>query len=127
MRVPKIKAGDILNCNSVEIEAKQTQPPNRYTEAGLIKVLEKRGIGRPSTYASIMNTITQRGYVEKEGRTLIPTDTGDVVSTFLEEHFADYISDDFTNNMENELDEIATGDRKYLKTLKTSIRPFRKL
>ena len=124
--VPKLAKGDMLSCKSVDIEAKQTQPPNRYTEAGLIKELEKRGIGRPSTYASIMNTIVQRGYVEKEGRTLIPTDTGDVVSTFLEEHFADYISDDFTSEMEDELDEIATGDRTYLKTLKDFYTPFTK-
>ena len=124
--VPKIAKGDTLECKEVAIEAKQTQPPNRYTEAGLIKELEKRGIGRPSTYASIMNTITQRGYVEKEGRTLIPTDTGDVVSTFLETHFADYISDDFTSEMENELDEIATGDRTYKKTLTDFYKPFHK-
>ena len=124
--VPKITKGDKLVCSNIEIEAKQTQPPSRYSEAGLIKELEKRGIGRPSTYASIMNTITQRGYVEKEGRTLIPTDTGDVVSSFLEEHFANYISDDFTSEMENELDEIATGDRKYLKTLKDFYEPFQK-
>lgn len=124
--VPQLKKGDALTCTGIDIEAKQTQPPNRYTEAGLIKELEKRGIGRPSTYASIMNTITQRGYVEKEGRTLIPTDTGDVVSTFLEEHFANYISDDFTSEMENELDEIAAGDRKYLKTLKDFYEPFHK-
>lgn len=124
--VPKISAGDKLSCKEVSIEAKQTQPPHRYTEAGLIKELEKRGIGRPSTYASIMNTITQRGYVVKEGRTLIPTDTGDVVSTFLETHFADYIGDDFTSNMENELDEIATGDREYRKTLTDFYTPFNK-
>ena len=124
--VPKLDKGDVLKCKEVEVEAKQTQPPNRYTEAGLIKELEKRGIGRPSTYAAIMNTIVQRGYVEKEGRTLIPTDTGDVVSTFLEEHFADYIGDDFTSEMENELDEIATGDRKYKKTLEDFYKPFKK-
>lgn len=124
--VPKLTNGDILTAKGVAIEAKQTQPPNRYTEAGLIKELEKRGIGRPSTYASIMNTIVQRGYVEKEGRTLIPTDTGDVVSTFLEEHFADYISDDFTSDMETQLDEIATGDRKYVKTLDDFYGPFHK-
>jgi len=115
--VPKIAQGDTLKCKEVEIEAKQTQPPNRYTEAGLIKELEKRGIGRPSTYAAIMNTIVARGYAEKDGRTLTPTDTGDVVSTFLEKHFIDYIDDDFTSNMEDQLDEIATGDRDYKKTL----------
>jgi DNA topoisomerase I len=124
--VPKLQQGDTLSCKEVAIEAKQTQPPNRYTEAGLIKELEKRGIGRPSTYASIMNTITQRGYVTKEGRTLVPTDTGDVVSTFLEEHFAEYIGDDFTSEMENELDEIATGDRTYTKTLADFYQPFHK-
>lgn len=124
--VPKISKGDSLTCTTVDVEAKQTQPPHRYTEAGLIKELEKRGIGRPSTYASIMNTITQRGYVEKEGRTLIPTDTGDVVSTFLEKHFADYIGDDFTSDMENQLDEIATGDRKYVKVLEEFYTPFHK-
>ena len=124
--VPKIAKGDSVNVKDVEIEAKQTQPPSRYSEAGLIKELEKRGIGRPSTYASIMKTINDRGYVEKEGRTLIPTDTGDVVSTFLEEHFANYISDDFTSEMENELDQIATGEREYEKTLKDFYKPFHK-
>lgn len=124
VEVPKIAKGDTLSCTSVDIEAKQTQPPSRYSEAGLIKELEKRGIGRPSTYASIMKTITDRGYVIKEGRTLIPTDTGDVVSTFLETHFAEYISDDFTSEMEDELDEIATGDRTYRKTLEDFYTPF---
>lgn len=124
--VPQLNEGDKLTCKEVAIEAKQTQPPNRYTEAGLIKELEKRGIGRPSTYASIMNTIVQRGYVEKEGRTLIPTDTGDVVSTFLETHFHQYIDDDFTSDMEDQLDEIATGDRSYKKTLSDFYTPFKK-
>jgi len=124
--VPKLASGDILKCKEVLVEAKQTQPPNRYTEAGLIKELEKRGIGRPSTYASIMKTIIDRGYVAKEGKTLLPTDTGDVVSTFLETHFADYISDDFTSEMEDELDEIATGTRTYVKTLTDFYKPFSK-
>lgn len=122
--VPSVSVGDSLNVSEVIIEAKQTQPPSRYTEAGLIKELEKRGIGRPSTYASIMNTIVDRGYVEKQGRTLFPTDTGDVVSTFLEQHFADYISDTFTSEMENELDEIAEGKRTYKKTLNDFYKPF---
>ncbi len=122
--VPALATGNTLTVTSVDIEAKQTTPPNRYTEAGLIKELEKRGIGRPSTYASIMNTITQRGYVLKEGRTLIPTDTGDVVSSFLEQHFAEYISDTFTSDMEDQLDEIAGGTRTYVKTLKDFYTPF---
>ncbi len=124
--VPKLAVGDSVAIQSVAIEAKQTQPPNRYTEAGLIKELEKRGIGRPSTYASIMKTITDRGYVLKEGRTLIPTDTGDVVSSFLEKHFLDYISDTFTSDMEDKLDQIAEGNRTYLKTLTEFYLPFQK-
>ncbi len=124
--VPKIAAGEAVKVRELEIEAKQTQPPNRYSEAGLIKELEKRGIGRPSTYASIMKTIIDRGYVLKEGRTLIPTDTGDVVSSFLEKHFLEYIDDDFTSDMENQLDDIANGDREYAKTLKDFYTPFHK-
>ena len=73
-----------------------------------------------------MKTITDRGYVLKEGRTLLPTDTGDVVSTFLEQHFTDYIGDTFTSDMENELDEIAEGKRTYIKTLKDFYTPFQK-
>ena len=92
----------------------------------LIKELEKRGIGRPSTYASIIKTIVDRGYVEKEGRTLIPTDTGDVVSSFLEEHFIQYIDDDFTASMETKLDDIAHGERDYVATLKEFYTPFSK-
>jgi len=124
--VPKLVVGDSLELQSITIEAKQTQPPSRYSEAGLIKELEKRGIGRPSTYASIMKTITDRGYVIKEGRTLIPTDTGDVVSTFLEQYFADYISDTFTSSMEEQLDDIAEGKRTYKKTLTEFYVPFQK-
>ena len=122
--VPKVKSSDPLTLISLTDTAKQTQPPSRYSEAGLIKELEKRGIGRPSTYASIINTIEERGYIVKEGRTLIPTDTGDVVSTFLEENFSRYISDSFTSEMENELDEIARGEREYEKTLRTFYTPF---
>lgn len=124
--VPKLTIGDALDLQSIDIDAKQTQPPSRYSEAGLIKELEKRGIGRPSTYASIMKTITDRGYVLKEGRTLIPTDTGDVVSTFLEQYFADYISDTFTSEMEDQLDDIAEGKRTYKKTLTDFYGPFQK-
>lgn len=124
--VPKIAPGDKVGVSEVTIEERHTQPPNRYTEAGLIKELEKRGIGRPSTYASIMQTIIDRGYVTKEARTLIPTDTGDVVSSFLEDHFTEYISDTFTSEMEDELDDIANGEREYEKTLAEFYKPFHK-
>lgn len=124
--LPQVKASDPLSLLNLNNEEKQTQPPNRYSEAGLIKELEKRGIGRPSTYASIIGTIEERGYVEKEGRTLKPTDVGDVVSTFLENNFADYISDTFTAEMENELDQIADGEREYEPTLQAFYKPFSK-
>lgn len=124
--VPKLATGDVLELKGIKADEKQTQPPSRYTEAGLIKELEKRGIGRPSTFASIMNTIVVRGYVEKDGRTLRPTDTGDVVSSFLEENFAEYIGDTFTSEMEDELDDIANGKREYEKTLRDFYTPFHK-
>jgi len=126
VELPLVKAGDELDVKEVRAEEKQTTPPPRYTEAGLIKELEKRGIGRPSTYASIMKTLDARGYVEKEGRSLKPTDTGDVVSSFLEANFPTYISDTFTAEMEDELDEIADGKREYAKTLKDFYTPFLK-
>ncbi len=122
--VPKLSVGDALTLVDIQSQAKQTQPPARYSEAGLIKELEKRGIGRPSTYASIMKTLNDRGYVVKEGRSLIPTETGDVVSTFLEDNFPTYISDTFTAEMEDELDDIAQGKREYVKTLKDFYTPF---
>ena len=126
VNLPKCSKDEKLDLISIDSDAKQTQPPARYTEAGLIKELEKRGIGRPSTYASITKTIEDRGYVEKEGRSLKPTDTGDVVSSFLEENFPTYISDTFTAEMENELDDIADGKRTYEKTLGDFYKPFSK-
>ena len=125
-QLPKVEKGDPLTLIEAHSEGKETQPPGRYSEAGLVKELEKRGIGRPSTYASTIRTLETRGYVEKQGRTLIPTATGDVVSSFIEQNFGDYISDTFTSEMENELDEIAEGTRKYEKTLKDFYTPFTK-
>ena len=122
--LPKFEIGEKLNLKDMRSEEKQTEALPRYSEAGLIKELEKRGIGRPSTYASIIKTLEDRSYVEKRNKALFPTDTGEVVSTFLEEHFASYISDTFTAEMEDELDEIASGDRTYLKTLKDFYAPF---
>ncbi len=126
VELPKISENEKLKLLDINSEAKQTEPPGRYTEAGLIKELEKREIGRPSTYASIIKTIQDRGYVVKEDKTLKPTDTGDIVSSFLEKNFAPYISDSFTAEMENELDEIAEGKRNYGKMLKNFYGPFLK-
>jgi len=124
--LPQVAQGEPLTLDTIVADEKQTQPPSRYTEAGLIKELEKRGIGRPSTYASITKTIEDRGYVERENKSLKPTDTGDVVSSFLEEYFPSYISDSFTADMENQLDEIANGERTYVKTLSDFYGPFKK-
>lgn len=126
VELPKLVAKDPLTLVDAHLEGKETQPPARYSEAGLVKELEKRGIGRPSTYASIIKTIEDRGYIEKQGRTLIPTPTGDVVSTFIENNFGEYISDTFTAEMEDELDEIAEGKRTYEKTLGDFYSPFKK-
>jgi DNA topoisomerase I len=126
VELPKVKEGDLLDLIDIRSQEKFTEPPGRYTEAGLIKELEKRGIGRPSTYASIMKTIETRGYVEKQNKTLFPTDTGEVVSDFLETNFAEYISDTFTADMEDKLDDISNGKREYEKTLKDFYGPFLK-
>ncbi len=126
VELPRVAKGDSLALLKLKTEEKQTQPPPRYSEAGLIKELEKRGIGRPSTFASIMSTLEQREYVTKESRSLKPTDTGMVVSGFLEEHFPSYISDTFTADMEDKLDEIAIGTRDYTKTLADFYTPFHK-
>ncbi len=126
VELPAIIAGEPLKLLSIEDIAKQTEPPHRYSEAGLVKELEARGIGRPSTYASIMKTIEDRGYVEKLGRSLKPTDTGEVVSSFLEQNFMNYISDTFTAEMEDKLDDIANGELKYKKVLSEFYTPFLK-
>lgn len=126
VELPKVKTGDKLSLKKIETEEKQTEPPTRYSEAGLIKELEKRGIGRPSTYASIIKTIEDRGYVEKVNKALVPTDTGDVVSSFLEKYFDKYISDDFTAEMEDKLDLIAEGKEDYKKMLTKFYTPFLK-
>ncbi len=124
--LPELSVGDPLHLLTLQSIEKQTQPPSRYTEAGLIKELEKREIGRPSTYASIISTIEDRGYVEKINKALHPTDTGEVVITFLEQELGQYISDTFTADMEEKLDKIANGEATYLKTLKDFYGPFLK-
>lgn len=124
--LPKLAIGEDLKLLEIKTEEKQTEPPTRYSEAGLIKELEKRGIGRPSTYASIIKTIEDRGYVEKINKALFPTDTGDVVSSFLEQNFMEYISDSFTSDMEDKLDDIARGERGYKETLEKFYKPFLK-
>ncbi len=124
--LPQLPAETPLQLLDLISTEKFTEPPSRYTEAGLIKELEKRGIGRPSTYASIIKTLDERGYVEKVNKALVPTDTGDVVSSFLEEHFMNYINDEFTANMEDKLDDIAIGQAEYVETIDSVYKPLHK-
>jgi len=126
VELPALVKDEIISLTEINALEKETQPPSRYSEAGLVKELEKRGIGRPSTYASTIQTLVNRQYVEKEGRSLIPTDTGDVVSSFLENNFEHYISDNFTAELEDQLDDIASGTREYKKTLTDFYLPFKK-
>jgi len=115
--LPPMEEGDVLSLDELEAESHETRPPARYTEASLVKALESEGIGRPSTYAAIISTIQERGYVEKDGKQLVPTWTAFAVTHLLEEHFPDLVDTGFTARMEDELDEIAAGQmdwREYL-------------
>lgn len=124
VELPKFVESEKLKLEDILSTGKETEPPRRYSEAGLVKELEKRGIGRPSTYASIIKTIQDRGYVTKENKSLQPTETGEVVSDFLSENFGTYISDTFTAKMEDELDDIARGKETYIHVLKDFYGPF---
>ncbi|NBC18046.1 MAG: type I DNA topoisomerase [Bacteroidetes bacterium] len=110
--LPTLKEGDTPDCKHVEPVGHETQPPSRYTEASLIKVLEKEGIGRPSTYATIIDTIERRGYVQKQGRTLIPSFTAFATNNLLERQFEQLVDVGFTAQMERILDDIASGEQE---------------
>ncbi len=116
--LPNLKVGDKVTVKSVEMTEHVTRPTARYTEATLVRALEEQGIGRPSTYASIISTIQNRGYVFKKGNELVPTWTAFAVIQLLEEWFSELVDLGFTASMEDELDEIAEGDRDAVKQLK---------
>ena len=118
-KLPAMEEGDILSFVKANADQQFTQPPARYTEATLIKAMEEKGIGRPSTYASTVSTITSHNYVAKEGRTLQPTPLGEVVTQFLEEHFPDIVDLGFTSAMEENLDRIETGGEEWKSVLRT--------
>ncbi|MCF0156601.1 MAG: type I DNA topoisomerase [Veillonella sp.] len=113
VQLPLVKANDMVANKDVKGEQHFTQPPARYSEASLIKTLEELGIGRPSTYAPILDTIEQRNYVERRDKQFIPTELGFVVVDFLVEHFEAIINTNFTAELEKELDEVATGKETY--------------
>ncbi len=120
VRLPKLQKGDKLKVNSLQINQHETKPPARYTEASLVQTLEREGIGRPSTYASIIGTVQDRGYVKKVGNALVPTFTALVVSKLLSQNLPEYVETGFTSAMEQALDDIASGDldhEKYLQSV----------
>src|SRR5205807_2997701 len=114
VRLPPVAEGTALDVVDLEPKGHQTQPPARYTEASLVKALEELGVGRPSTYASIIGTIQDRGYVWKKGTALVPSFVAFAVVGLLEQHFAELVDYDFTARMEDELDNIATGQEEAL-------------
>lgn len=107
--LPDMKKDEPIDLLELESLSHETKPPARYTEATLVKELEKRGVGRPSTYATIISTIQDRGYAHKNGNTLVPTYTAFAVTGLLEEHFPDIVDSEFTSSLEDKLDEIANG------------------
>ncbi len=112
--LPNLQKGDKPSCQKLDAIGHQTQPPARYTEASLVKTLESEGIGRPSTYASIIGTIIDRGYVQQQSNALVPTFTAFAVTALLEDHFQDLVDVGFTARMEQTLDDISTGGTKWL-------------
>ena len=126
-RLPALEPGEQVSLETLRPEQHFTQPPPRYTEASLVKSLESHGIGRPSTYASIIETLRYRKYVEMLGRAFQPTDIGKIVSKFLVKYFETYVDYGFTATMEDVLDEISNGEKAWRPELERFWRPFSKL
>lgn len=124
VKVPALKEGDVVKLNDIQNEQHFTEPPPRYSEASLVKALEEYGIGRPSTYASIISTLQARDYVSLEQKRFYPTDVGKIVNKFLTQHFTQYVDYDFTANLENTLDDIAEGDKKWIPVMEAFWKPF---
>lgn len=124
--LPKLAEGDKVEMESLASNQHFTKPPARYTEASLVKKMEAEGIGRPSTYAPTIHTIQARGYVEKEAKQLKPTDLGEVVTDMLVKHFEDIVDYKFTAEMEESLDEIAEGKKKWVPVIRLFYGPFHK-
>lgn len=126
-KIPKLVEGQSLQKVNVDSKQSFTEPPPRYTEASLVKALEEKGIGRPSTYSPTITTILARRYIEKSQKQLVPTDLGKVVNKLLVENFGDVINVEFTANMEQEFDEIAEGKKQWKSVIKEFYTPFEKV
>ena len=122
--LPELAQGDTLNCNQLEANQHFTQPPPRFTEATLVKAMEERGIGRPSTYAPTIGVLLNRNYVNKENNSLHPTLLGTTVSDLLAQFFTDIMNPDFTAQMEEKLDEVSQGERDWIPMLEEFYAPF---
>lgn len=124
--LPALHEGEV--CPALNVTPKQnfTQPPSRYTEATLVKALEEKGIGRPSTYAPIISTIQERRYIAKEGKALKPTELGVIVNDLMKKNFSDIVDVEFTAELENELDDIENGGKQWKKLLRDFYEPFEK-
>ncbi len=123
--VPDLIVGEEVKKEKIESKQSFTEPPPRYTEASLVKTLEEKGIGRPSTYATIISTIIDRRYIEKEQKQLVPTELGRVVNKLLIENFTDIINVEFTADIENRFDEIAEGNEKWKEVIREFYKPFK--
>lgn len=126
-KLPAMKPGDRIPLDRVHADQHFTQPPPRFTEASLVKTLEEYGIGRPSTYASIIQTLLFRKYVEMEGRAFRPSDVGRAVSNFLSGHFTRYVDYDFTAKLEDELDAVSRGEEDWVPLMEKFWGPFKEL
>src|SRR5437867_4594791 len=124
--LPEVTAGEDLKLLGLDAAQHFTQPPPRFTEASLVKTLEEHGIGRPSTYAPTISTLTGRKYVRRDGRALVPEDVGFVVTDVLKEHFADIVDTGFTAGMEQDLDRIAKGETEWVPVVREFFTPFNK-
>ena len=125
--LPEVSVGDVINLDELRPEQHFTEPPPRFTEASLVKTLEEYGIGRPSTYASIIVTLKNREYVEMDSKRFIPTDIGRIVNGFLTEHFTQYVDYDFTARLEDDLDAISLGEQDLVPLLEGFWKPFHDL
>lgn len=125
--LPEVAEGDIIKLEELRAEQHFTEPPPRFTEASLVKALEEYGIGRPSTYASIIATLKNREYVEIESKRFYPTDIARIVNGFLTEHFARYVDYDFTANLEDDLDAVSLGQKDWVPLLAEFWGPFKEL
>ena len=124
--LPAMEVGDEIEMKAIRPEQHFTEPPPRYTEASLVKTLEEHGIGRPSTYASIISTLRQREYVEVDSKRFIPSEVGRVVNKFLTDHFTNYVDYDFTAKLEDELDAVSRGEKDWVPLMESFWKPFDK-